>query len=341
MAEDIQALADELAKLNKNSTLWAQPQVQQSGAAAAMTRTHMQPYIQDYAYATPGAMNPSFYQADPRQANYALQQQLYMNPYRAQAYGGNFNPMMPGAEYATSPRFGIYRPGQAGYQQAGFAQPGMVSDIATLTGFRSYAGYQNPYEEQIAASRRMTERAEMLTVGGLEAAGLAASFMVPGAMGLAGGMVGLPMMAAAGSQYFARRQETGAIHEVMRDLVSGSAATGLGGRGIGMRQASEMMRDFRRTGAADPFRSVEDYQTILQTGAATGLFNFENTGQEVSQKVKQAANMVNMMMMLAEDPDIQSTIKRMADFQAMGVSVDQMDIVLFAIICDEVIYCKS
>ena len=128
MSGDMQKLADELAKLNKNSSLWAQPQVQQSGAATLMTQgqPQLQSYLQQYAYATPGAMSPAMYQADPTQANYALQQQYYLNPYRAQAYGGQFNNMMPGAQFATSPRMGIYRPGQAASISGGYAQPSFI-----------------------------------------------------------------------------------------------------------------------------------------------------------------------------------------------------------------------
>lgn len=327
MAEDIQALAAELAKLNKNSTLWAQPQIQASGAASMMTQNQaqLQPYLQDYAYANPGSMNPAMYHADPRQANYALQQQHFLNPYRAQAYGGAFNSNMPGAEFATSSRLGIYRPGQTGTTPSGYAQPGFMGDTATLTGFRSYAGYQNPYEEQIAASRRMTQRAETATAIGIEGAGLAASFAFGGPIGIAASIGGTEAMRYTTGQYFARREETGQIHDVMKDLISGTSASGLTGTGASMRQSSKMMRELRMASAYNPNKSIEDYHDVLQTGAATGLFNFEDDTGEITGKVKKATKMVNMMMMLAGDPDIQSTIKRMSDFQAMGVSIGQMD----------------
>ena len=330
MAESIQSLAEELARLNKNNTLWAQPQIQsQSGAAAAVTQNQpqMQDYmLQQYAYANPGGVAPAHMYADPRAANYALQQQHYLNPYQARFYGGQFNPNMPGAEYQTSSRLGIYRQGYQGPQAGGFAQPSLFGDVMTLSGYKSYAGYESPYHVQIAASRRMTERGESITNMGIMGLGLAAGMMLPGGIiPIAGTIAGEEALRATAGQYFQRRKETGEIYEVMQDLVSGSAATGLFGRGVAMRTAADMMRDMRSSAASDPLKSIEDYKSILKTGAATGLFNYEDSGGEVMGKVKQASKMVNMMMMLAEDPDIQSTVKRMADFQAMGVSINQME----------------
>ena len=190
----------------------------------------------------------------------------------------------------------------------------------------------------------MTQRVETAVSLGIAGAGLASSFM--GATGVAGsaastaGLAALPATAVAGiaastvglaalgygtNQYFTRREETGQIHDVMKDLVSGSSASGLIGRGTTMRESSKMMRELRMAAAYDPTKSIEDYHQVLQTGAATGLFNFEDESGEITGKVKQASKMVNMMMMLAGDPDIQSTVKRMADFQAMGISIGQMD----------------
>ena len=216
MAESIQSLAEELARLNKNNTLWAQPQIQsQSGAAAAVTQNQpqMQDYmLQQYAYANPGGVAPAHMYADPRAANYALQQQHYLNPYQARFYGGQFNPNMPGAEYQTSSRLGIYRQGYQGPQAGGFAQPSLFGDVMTLSGYKSYAGYESPYHEQIAASRRMTERGESITNMGIMGLGLAAGMMLPGGIiPIAGTIAGEEALRATAGQYFQRRKETGEI----------------------------------------------------------------------------------------------------------------------------------
>ena len=329
MADSIQALANEVARLNRSSTLWAQPQVQpQTSAAAVMTQPQpqMQDYMmQQYAYANPGSMSPGHMFADPRAANYALQQQHFMNPYQARFYGGQFGDNLPGAEFHTSSRLGLYREGYTGPRVGGFVEPSFIRDTMTLTGLRSYAGYESPYHAQVDATRRMYERGESaINVGTtIGAIGLGLKFAtVPAALGIFGAE--MAFQATAGN-YFQRRRETGEVSEIMRDLVSGAAATGVFGRGVGLRTASEMVSSMRTTAAADPFHSIQDYKEILRTGAATGLFNYEDTGGEVTNKVKTTAKMLNMMMMLAEDPDIQSTIKRMADFQAMGIPVHQME----------------
>ena len=329
MADSIQALANEVARINKSSTLWAQPQVQaQTTAAAVMTQPQpqMQDYMmQQYAYANPGSMSPGHMFADPRAANYALQQQHFMNPYQARFYGGQFGDNLPGAEFHTSSRLGLYRAGYTGPQASGFAQPGFISDTLALTGFRSYAGYENPYHVKVDASRRMLERGESATNMALMAGGLATMFL-PGGLPIAAlAMGGELALGATAGNYFQRRKETGEVAEIMRDLVSGAAATGVFGRGVGLRTASEMVSTMRTDAANDPYHSIQDYKEVLRTGAATGLFNYEDTGGEVVDKVKATAKMLNMMMMLAEDPDIQSTIKRMADFQALGIPLHQME----------------
>jgi hypothetical protein len=130
---------------------------------------------------------------------------------------------------------------------------------------------------------------------------------------------------AASDAYFGRRAQTGRIQAVMNDLVSGSSATGVMGTGVSGREASNMMQQMRMSAAVDPTKSMDDYMNILETGAATGLYNFSDNTTDVMANVKQASKMVNMMMMLAEDPDIQSSIKRMADFQAMGIAPGQME----------------
>ena len=317
MAESIQTLADELARLNKNSTLWAQPQNQ--------AQPKMQDYMmQQYAYANPGSVAPAHMYADPRAANYALQQQHYLNPYQARFYGGEFAGNMPGAEYQTSSRMGIYRQGIQANQPQAVSQPGLLEDLTTLHFYRSYAGYENPYKEQIEASRRMVERkASALAIGGTIAS--IGTVAMSGLPGLALGALAIPAAMYTGHQFMQRQREVGQIYDVMQDLVSGSAATGLFGKGVGMRTSSEMMREMRIAAAADPHKAIQDYQSVFETGAATGLFNFEDSSGEIMSKLKQATKMVNTMMMLAEDPDLQSTVKRMAEFQSMGVSLNQME----------------
>ena len=329
MVDSIQALSNEVARLNNSSTLWAQPQIQsQSYAAAAMTQPQpqMQDYMmQQYAYANPGSMAPGHMYADPTAANYALQQQHFMNPYQARFYGGQFNEGMPGAELHTSSRLGLYRQGYTGPQAGGFVKPSFFSDTLALSGYRSYAGYESPYHEQVAASRRMVERGESAAALAIGIGGFAASYMMGGPVGIVAGLVGEVALQATVGNYMQRRKETGEVHEIMRDLVSGAGSTGVFGRGVDMKTAADMVNSMRRSAAADPYHSIEDYKEVLRTGAATGLFNYEDSGDEVATKVKKSVKSLNMLMMLFEDPDVQSTIKRMADFQAMGIPMHQME----------------
>ena len=332
MAKDIQALAEELAKLNKNNSLWAQPHIQQSGAASMMAsnQAHIQPYAQNpvqlqaYANATPGVHGPAM-GGNPGAANYALQQQHYLNPYQSQFYGGEYNSMLPGAQYQTSARMGIYRNTQGSTGPNFYGEGGVAGDAMTLAGYRGFAGYENPYEGTIAAQRRMFRRKEILATGALEVGSAVGGMFATSALG-ATLAVAAPLALGYGvSQYYGRRQETGQIYDTMKDLVSGESSTGFGGRGVNMRTASEMMRSMRSMSASDPHKTMEDYMGTLEMGGASGLFNYEDTGGEIMGKAKKALGMVNVIMQLAGDPDLQSTIQRMSNFQAMGVGINQME----------------
>ncbi len=329
MAGDIQKLAEELANLNKNSTLWAQPQ--------------MQPQLQSYANATPGALSPSMLGGSQVNMNYALQQQHLLNPFRAQAYGGNFNSMMPGAEYATSSRMGIYRESSIAVDPASRGQHSFWDDLATSYHFKSYAAYEDPFLSRLQTSQRMSERKENLATGAIGLGGAAASFMpwahilgggtaLAGAAGVAAGvasvgvgLVAAPVAAGMVEGYYDRRNETARIQNVMRDLVTGVGVSGAYGQGVSADKASNMMLSMRTKSAHDPHKSMDDYMNIFETGAASGLFNFEGTDTAIVDKVKKATKMIDTIMLLAGDSTIQSAVQRMSKFQAMGVDFNSME----------------
>lgn len=308
--------------LGPNSAV-AAVQQQQQMHLQAYAMNHVQ--LQAYAQGVPGASSPVNSMSDPRLANYALQNMNQMNPYMADflsrsqgASGMNLAP----AQYMTSPHMGVFRNQMGGQVTGPGGARSFFRDIGTISGYRSFAPYEDPMDEQYAAQRRQTMRKES-AVGGVISAANVGIGLFGGPVGLAYSLVGAPVVDATVSSYFERRAETQRIFDLSKKIAT-SNGSGFRRQGFSMNESSDVMSTLRKESANNVHLNMGDYMSILETGTDTGLFAFQKDAGGTTRKVKEYAAMMDSFMRLAGDPDVRSAMERMANLQSLGFASHQM-----------------
>jgi len=315
--------------------------IQQQQALEMQGAMAQQMYLRSYANGTPGVMSPVQALANPTAANYQLQNMYMLNPYMANFMAGNGGGGGGGgmsiapASMMTAPSYGVFRNNFGGAQAQPTGAASLFRDVATLNslstsrlgGFvsRSFAPYEDPIDEMIAARRRNFRRGENLAVGSVSIGAAVASFAAGGPMGLAIGLGLEPAVDTLGSAYFQRRAETEQLSDISKRIATGTNATGFRHRGFSLQESAQMMKGFRKEAAASPYYNMSDYMQVMDVGSENGLFMGAGNAHGAERKVKDMVGMIDVFMRVAGDPDVRSAMERMGKLQTMGFSLGQMN----------------
>lgn len=171
--------------------------------------------------------------------------------------------------------------------------------------------------------------------------GLATSIGMRGAAGAAGGLFGvagsvagglaLPMLAAQGALYAGQKALWNPYINSRRESmdlrrnfsgVNFSDATGnaVTGGGLGYRESNNMASDITRAGIQDMSFSTSEYSNIADFSARAGLMDNVKSKQ-ITQRVKDVAEQIKLIMAISKDPDIKNAIEELSKLNLAGASL--------------------
>lgn len=160
--------------------------------------------------------------------------------------------------------------------------------------------------------------------------GAAVGMLGAGVSGMAGGLGDMAMMPFRPG--IEARQMGASFQRMSQDWVVGGSQLHPSGSGF-TRQASvglaqgvmDLTEDKgfqRQTGG---MFSRSDMANMLQTAGRSGLMDFTQNTDQVREQLRKTAISVKKFMELTNDPDVNNIIRRMADMQRVGYSMNDMD----------------
>jgi hypothetical protein len=201
------------------------------------------------------------------------------------------------------------------------ARPGMAAGNAVGRGFAGgfAAGMGRFMPNWMAAGVRGA-------LGGGRIAGMA----VPGAFGMAG-YLAAPLIAGQAAMEFAQATvfdpyiNTRRTARDLRDNFAGVTfddATGnrVTGQGLGYLESTRIGQQITRQGNQDFTFSSGEYSNIADYSARAGLLD-DAKARQISQRVKDVAEQIKLVMAIAGDPSIKNAIQQLAQLHQAGASI--------------------
>ena len=170
--------------------------------------------------------------------------------------------------------------------------------------------------------------ASAIGLRGAAAAGMGAAAGVVGSV--AGGFL-LPIAAAQGAlwggqkalwnPYINTRMQA---RDLRRNFAGASFVDAAGnpvtGGGLGFRESYEMASEITRAGIQDMAFSTSDYAAIADMSARAGLMD-NVKARQITQRVKDVAEQIKLIMAISKDPDIKNAIEELSKLNLAGASV--------------------
>jgi hypothetical protein len=155
--------------------------------------------------------------------------------------------------------------------------------------------------------------------GGLGAVGgLAGRLFLPVAVGQAAMAVG---QRAIFNPYMNTRREARDLRDnfqgVTFDGAQGNAVTG---QGLGFRESTQIAQQITKQGINDFSFSTGEYANIADYTARSGMLD-DTKVKQISQRVKDVAEQVKLVMAIAGDPSIKNAIEEISKLHSAGASV--------------------
>lgn len=289
--------------------------------------------VSAFAQGIPGAAAPSSYMQSPQAVNYQLQSMYQMNPYMAnffaQSQGGPTMNLAP-AQFATPARLGVLRPMEEPSQGTNVAgMQSIMRDLVTINAIpglkRSYAAYEDPIDARIQASRNLTRVGENIA-GQLATIAPTVAAFLPGVglpLGVALEMTS-PFIGATVGAYHQRVAEAERVQAISQEISTNVNSSGFRGRGFGLGESVNMVRQLRAQAASDIRYNVSDYMQVLEEGTRTGLMSYMSSPENTMKKVKDIIDGIDVFMRLAGDPDVKTAMDRMGTMQNLGITPNNM-----------------
>ena len=292
-----------------------------------------------------------------------IQSQQSFNPYIAEALsGGTFGGMtgggmMPSPLLMTPPSSGAFRP-RMGMGTAPIPPMAITSMIQTpFTPQLPMPMFRPAWEQEM---EQREQRADMLYSAAQQAPRAGGMSMGFGAAALAGAAVGArfgPLGAAIGAvggaaaggmsgavgavgDLFAApfypssdiQQMGAALQRSTQSFVVGGGQLGPRGMGLSREGSLELGGQLRSLSVEPGFKrdtggmfNREDLMGIVSKGGQAGLFDMEQSTDQIKNRVRNVAQTLKRFMELTNDPDVSSVLRQMGNLQQMGFSLPEMD----------------
>jgi hypothetical protein len=147
---------------------------------------------------------------------------------------------------------------------------------------------------------------------------LAGRFLLPVAVGqgiMTAGQKGIF------NPYINTRREARDLRDNFQGVTFGDAqGNAVTGQGLGYRESTQIAKEITRQGINDFTFSTGEYANIADWTARSGMLD-DTKAKQISQRVKDVAEQVKLVMAIAGDPSIKNAIEEIAKLHGAGASV--------------------
>lgn len=170
-----------------------------------------------------------------------------------------------------------------------------------------------------------------LAAGGVRGAIAQAGVRGLGAIGSIAGSTALPLMAAQGALWAGEKtlwnpytNTRTQARDLRRNFYGSSFSDAQGnavtGGGLGFAESYRMSSDITTAGIQDMAFSTTDYAAISDMSARAGLMD-NVKARQITQRVKDVAEQIKLIMAISKDPDIKNAIEELSKLNLAGASV--------------------
>lgn len=254
---------------------------------------------------------------------------LYNPLIREPMWGNPIDEMQPSIEGVSSRPFDA-----AAWAGQRIAAPALAFGAAyRMLGPGSFGGYFTGKGIGAGIGRSIGRGFGSGVAGAFGLRGTAASLVSKtfGGMGSVAGAIGIPLAVAQGALWGGEKAlwnpyiNTRAQARDLRSNFAGVSfgdATGnaISGGGLGYAESSAMSSQITRAGIQDMTFSTSDYSSIADMSARAGLMD-NVKARQITQRVKDVAESIKMIMAISKDPDIRSAIEELSKLNMGGANL--------------------